>query len=913
MKVLFSRKGKAKAVSRACASAGVLLRAKWGLRTWCLAFALQFLCGNAYAQIAFENQTGKALDGISSETWGGSWGDYNGDYWPDVLIPNHRDRPAFYRNNGDGTFTNVILQTDMSHGWLSNRYADHHGAAFADFDGDGDDDVFTVTNGCCPSQFMVSNGSVFKEQGTYRGLKNLDGSSTAWLDWNRDGRLDVLANAKMRIQDASGRFMRASERLCDAFWLHLSDVNGDGVQDVLCGRDGTYPTAIWDLSKSPPRKLESRFPKVSNVVDATSADLNNDLKPDYIFVRGTTLNNDARLTSNRSIEASFDNSPTQTRQAGMPGFTFVGGGVVTMTFNRPTGGGFAVRVGRNGRQYPFSNRLQIKLDPNDLANHGFRSVRGTNDVFVGYDPASRQWRVQMGEGKKWWMFYLQIDSASRMSEVKVTGLRAVDRGIRPQIYHHKGQRFLNRTFESGLARDNLKCNSVVAEDFDNDMDVDLFFACTGGVINTRNRVFANDGTGKFTEVAGGAGAAGITGSAIGANAGSSESAITADYDNDGFVDVFVTNGINTQPTRVGGPHQIFRNRGNGNNWVSVELKGTRSNPAGIGATIYATSGGVTQLRQYNGGYHRWSQNYKRAHFGLARNTLVQFRVIWPNGDVEDFDRVAANRLYVITEGQGIKPVFPAKVRSLPAARQGEQCGKPKYDPGLDRGIFIHKDCGSGMWRVRVASGGSTGTRSFTGDLSSNKVFANVRPHNAEVGDQYQFKNRKLTFTMATSGTGVDGLDFKIGNNADLCLTLGGRIRGPVYLGSKNRRIYPPVDLNSLQGCAGASVRTLAVKAVTVKERNRSATVVITLSGVATKDVTVKFSTTTGGTAKQGKDYYGVSQTVRIKAGEKSATAKVQILDDRRREQTETIRVKIFNPVHATLAKANATITIVDND
>jgi len=100
------------------------------LSVFAVALIFVFAAQTAFAQIQFQNKTSTALEGINSETWGGAWGDYNGDFWPDILIPNHRDRPAFYRNNGDGTFTNEILQMDTDAGWLSNRYADHHGVRF---------------------------------------------------------------------------------------------------------------------------------------------------------------------------------------------------------------------------------------------------------------------------------------------------------------------------------------------------------------------------------------------------------------------------------------------------------------------------------------------------------------------------------------------------------------------------------------------------------------------------------------------------------------------------------------------------------------------------------------------------------------------------------------------------------------
>ena len=69
----------------------------------------------------------------------------------------------------------------------------------------------------------------------------------------------------------------------------------------------------------------------------------------------------------------------------------------------------------------------------------------------------------------------------------------------------------------------------------------------------------------------------------------------ADYDRDGYLDLFVTNGRGAYPFNEG-PDQLFRNIGSGNNWLQIDLKGTISNRDGIGARLFATTpDGKTQL------------------------------------------------------------------------------------------------------------------------------------------------------------------------------------------------------------------------------------------------------------------------------------------------------------------------------
>ena len=107
--------------------------------------------------------------------------------------------------------------------------------------------------------------------------------------------------------------------------------------------------------------------------------------------------------------------------------------------------------------------------------------------------------------------------------------------------------------------------------------------------------------------------------------------------------------MNMRPEYVGGPDKLFRNRGNSNKWIEIDLEGTTSNRDGVGARVIATAGGVAQLREQNGGYHRWSQDNQRIHFGLANNSVVDLRIEWPSGKVDLHDSIIANQLYRAVE------------------------------------------------------------------------------------------------------------------------------------------------------------------------------------------------------------------------------------------------------------------------
>ena len=191
--------------------------------------------------------------------------------------------------------------------------------------------------------------------------------------------------------------------------------------------------------------------------------------------------------------------------------------------------------------------------------------------------------------------------------------------------------------------DNTNGVNVVAGDFDNDMDVDVFVVRSRkDGVNLPDVLYDNQGDGTFVEVAN-------VGGAAGTNIGDGDTVTTADYDLDGFLDFFVTNGAGGVSD---GPNQLFRNEGNSNNWLEIDLEGVDSNRDGVGAQVFVTAGGVTQLRQQSGGVHKWAQNHQRLHFGLAGNTQVEsIEIYWPSGTVQTLEGIDVNQVLKVVESE----------------------------------------------------------------------------------------------------------------------------------------------------------------------------------------------------------------------------------------------------------------------
>ncbi len=199
--------------------------------------------------------------------------DYNGDGWLDIYFVNgcwlkeisdNRGRSlrgklsnALYRNNGDGTFTDVTKQAGVAD-------EEHYGVgcSAADFDNDGDLDLYVLNYG--PNVFYRNNGDgTFTDISKESGLANPNWSLSApWFDYDNDGDLDVyVANY---LEYDSGRF-----RSYYAAAGYPGPLSYRGQPDALYRNngDGTFTDVTKEAGLYQPN---------GRAMSATVADLNND-------------------------------------------------------------------------------------------------------------------------------------------------------------------------------------------------------------------------------------------------------------------------------------------------------------------------------------------------------------------------------------------------------------------------------------------------------------------------------------------------------------------------------------------------------------------------------------------------------------------------------------------------------------
>jgi enediyne biosynthesis protein E4 len=123
-------------------------------------------------------------------------------------------------------------------------------------------------------------------------------------------------------------------------------------------------------------------------------------------------------------------------------------------------------------------------------------------------------------------------------------------------------------------------------------------------------------------------------------------AAVLDYDRDGRLDIALTR--NNAPARL-----LHNETVTGNHWLSVRLRGTRSNRDGIGAWLTLKSSGGTQVAERRGGSSYLSASEGLVHFGLGRaRAPLRLEVRWPSGLTEAFTDLVEDRTVSISEGSG---------------------------------------------------------------------------------------------------------------------------------------------------------------------------------------------------------------------------------------------------------------------
>jgi len=539
---------------------------------------------------------------------GVSIADYDGDGHEDVFFLNQLGPNGLYRNRGDGTFEDVTEKVGVG---LADRIC--VGGTFADVDNDGDQDLFVASTRGGNVFYENQGGGVLKDVTKEAGLEHVGHSQTAiFFDHDNDGLLDlyVMHTADWTLDEinpTSKTFKGKGGFGFDAVIQSAKEFNifyhnnGDGTfTDVtrtvgLEGRGWSSDAAIFDFDD----------------------DGDQDVLITCMFGRAQLLRNDDGKFTDVTLE----------------------------TLGRTPWGGMGVKV--------FDAHNDSRLDILVVDMH--------SDMWMGLDLRHGSLQLATDSRKK---KFRSIFGPMKQKDKKL--VETEERWADTLSFSHGEVLFGNAFYRSTgkgtfqevseqVGLETLWPWGISVGDFDNDGHQDVFLASGMGFpfYYWPNYLMLNNGDGSFSDHAE---ARGIEPPVQGLlhkeqiqnrdSVRSSRCAAAADFDGDGRLEI-VTNNFNDIP-------YYFKNEfDEKNNYLALQLQGTRSNRDAIGAQINVRIGDETMMRlvQSAGGY--LSQPSRIAHFGLGKHeTVDRVEIRWPSGIRQVIENPAINQRHTVVEPVG---------------------------------------------------------------------------------------------------------------------------------------------------------------------------------------------------------------------------------------------------------------------
>lgn len=519
-------------------------------------FILCMLPDLLFSQSGFTEISASAgIDQVTFQTLqmggGMAWFDYDGDGDEDLYLAGGWGDNILYRNEGNGTFTDVT----QASGLVLPDSTTAQGVVTGDIDNDGYREVYISTMWNAHNFLFRNNGDgTFTDITTSSGLiqDTVWTSSSAFADVNRDGYIDLYTGNYVwqgaALYDSTGTPIGYAHR-CSENSLYLN--NGDGT--------------FTDVATA------------YNVADT-----------------GCVLS---------IVWSDYDND--------------------------------------DDLDILIANDFGAWVKPNTLYRNEMPAPFTEQSVSSGWD------KEMYGMGIATADYDHDLDLDYYMTDI---GANA--------FYHNNGDgTFTDLADINGTLNDSVNGAMTTGWgtfffDYDNDTWEDLF--CANGYIqllpfvsnspSDPDMLWHNEGNGMFMS----------TGPMMGiADSSTGRGAAMADFDMDGDVDFAVT--VIRIDTSATDKAKLYRNdNSNGNHWVEVDLEGTVSNRDAYGSRIRVVAGGVTLIREIQGGASHMSQNSSIAHFGLgAATTIDSMWVRWPNGGVQLFTGLSADSLYHITEDSAL--------------------------------------------------------------------------------------------------------------------------------------------------------------------------------------------------------------------------------------------------------------------
>jgi hypothetical protein len=511
--------------------------------------------------------------------------DVDRDGHVDVYVTNSREGSSnrLYRNLGGGTFEEVASRFGVAD---VNRAETgvSMGAVFGDYDNDGFEDLFLYKWGK-PELFRNESGRGFSRvaDAPFPAWANIN--TAVWLDYDKDGRLDLFLGGYYperlnlwRLADT--RIMPESFEYADnGGRKYLYRNLGGGRFEEVSARVGLSSTR-WALA-------------------AVAADLRGTGYPDLF------------IANDYGVSELFINEGGRFREAG-----------------RETGVGYAPKSGMNASVGDVLNQGRFAIYVSNISEEGIL-LQG-NNLWVptggsrelpAYENMARSMGIELGG----WSFGAQFGDLNNDGHLDLYLVNGYVSASPNESYWYDYSKIAGG-------------HQVVIGDASN-------WPAMGNrslAGNQPKKVWINDGSGRFVDVA----------QMVGATDRHDGRAVAlADVGGRGALDVIVANQR--------GPLLLYRNEvAPGRHWIAFDLEGGCRNDASqgctnrsaIGAQVEVFWNGGQQLQEVSGGSGFCAQNQRRLHFGLGAQAAVDRVVVrWPSGKTQEIRTPAAGRVHRIEE------------------------------------------------------------------------------------------------------------------------------------------------------------------------------------------------------------------------------------------------------------------------
>ncbi len=507
------------------------------------------------------------------------------------------------------------------------------GPTFIDYDDDGDIDIYVVTEYHGEGQgnrlFENQGNRIFIDVAELRGVDNENalGRGASWGDYDNDGDMD-LAISNLPPTDKS-------THIPTTLYKNLLKETGEpNFQNV------TREAQLF-------RKGNESDRKIGGIGDTGAgiawADYDNDGDLD-LYWKCADFDIDTALFRNNG-DGTFTDVTEETgagvlqfvleaNSQGAPSWTDVNqDGYVDLLV---TNEGDKKILFLNDQEGSFKNITTSFRPPSGTA---FLNPGNANGACIGDIDNDGDMDV----------FLPTADQANRLyiSLLKETGqLSYKDITLSSGVSHKSGARGCAMgDFDNDGLIDIYVNNGGLSDTLINDViDLPIFVQFYISIEPDVNKLFRNNGDLTFSDLTWRSRASGYgVGSGVG----------TADLDDDGFLDIFFTNRTfytgGEQITKSDRNYLLF-NRGNRNNWLTVNLVGQESNTNAYGARVSLSSGDLIQYREATSAHGYNSGNDPRMHFGLGNKSSIDFiEVLWPSGKKSKLLNPSINQTVTIKE------------------------------------------------------------------------------------------------------------------------------------------------------------------------------------------------------------------------------------------------------------------------